>query len=152
MKQSTGRGVLKFSDGGRYVGDLWHGVPHGRGVYTYGKRSGSPGARYEGDFREGSFEGEGLLWIPNRGWYKGDFRDGLMHGHGTFSFRTGKKYVGEFFRGDASGVGIEYSQDWTLIRGGFWKNWKIVSGPNPSESGLTKRVQRILGENPHHAS
>jgi hypothetical protein len=151
MKKSTGKGILGFPDGSKYVGKLRYGVPHGHGVYTFGKRSNSPGEKYEGEFRDGIFEGHGFLWIPKRGWYKGDFWDGLMHGHGTYWFPTGKKYVGEFVKGAATGVGVEYSENWTLMRGGIWRNWKLLGAPKPVLGGLTKKVHRILGENPYYA-
>ena len=65
MKKKT---TLKLPGGGKYVGEVKDGDPHGQGTLTYA----------EGDK------------------YIGKWKDGKRHGKGTYTEVDGKKYVGEW--------------------------------------------------------
>jgi hypothetical protein len=67
------------------------GKPHGTGVY-FDKQ----GFRYEGDWRDGRFEGRGRLQLPNGDEYVGSFRAGKADGEGHHFQSDGENYVGEF--------------------------------------------------------
>lgn len=55
MEQPAGVGVLKFSNGRVYIGELENGDAHGKGKVTY-----LGGASFEGQFSEGVPHGEGM--------------------------------------------------------------------------------------------
>ncbi len=72
---------------GLYVGEVkeeepHRGEPHGRGVLTY--YPASYRLRYEGQWKEGEFDGKGLLIHANGDEYEGEWKNGLAHGHGVF--------------------------------------------------------------------
>ena len=51
-------------------------------------------ARYEGEFVDGEFHGNGIVLFSNGDWYKGEWRNGRPNGHGTMQFVDGHSYVG----------------------------------------------------------
>ena len=53
------------------------------------------GIKYEGDFKDGKMEGQGVLTIKGKGTYKGEFKDGKKHGHGVYTQNDGQKLEGE---------------------------------------------------------
>jgi hypothetical protein len=56
-------------------------------------------ALYVGDFRDGTFNGQGTLRWENGNVYIGRWRDGKMHGQGTLTFANGDKHVGSWEHG-----------------------------------------------------
>jgi|GEM_PF-1538908 len=54
------------------------------------------GDRYEGQFKEGLFNGWGVYYYHNGDKYEGEFKDDMKHGRGTLIYRNGDRYVGEF--------------------------------------------------------
>lgn len=85
----------------RYAGTWQNSRPHGFGwqYYANGKK------KYEGEFRNGVFEGRGTHWLPNGNVYTGDFRQGLYHGRGTLYYANGDHYIGSFWQGKRQGTG-----------------------------------------------
>jgi len=47
-----------------------------------------------------------MLTIPNEGCYEGEFKDGLFDGFGTFNYCSGDIYVGYYEKGIRQGQGI----------------------------------------------
>ena len=56
-------------------------------------------ALYVGDFRDGTFNGQGTLRWENGNVYIGRWRDGKMHGQGTLTFANGNRHVGFWMHG-----------------------------------------------------
>jgi len=63
------------------------------------------GDKYEGEFKDGLYHGQGTFTYGNGDKYVGEFKDGLYHGQGTFTFATGDKYEGEYKNGLPDGQG-----------------------------------------------
>lgn len=61
---------------------------------------------YEGEFRNGLFNGKGTLTSRNGDRYEGEFKDGLMDGRGVYVSKNGDRYEGEFKDNYYSGKGI----------------------------------------------
>lgn len=100
----------------RYTGERIGDVRHGEGEYVYdgGLFSYSGGwvdgvkhsekARfviqgvsvYEGEFRNGEMEGQGIRRWEDGRVYVGQFHEGEMHGKGVWTHPNGEKYEGEF--------------------------------------------------------
>ena len=99
-------GELWMSDGSVYVGDFEDGRPQGSGLFE------SRAVRYEGEFRQGRFCGQGtILYKDEQGGrvvssYVGRFLDDKEHGDGTFYFANGDSYMGFFKNGAPVGEGI----------------------------------------------
>lgn len=100
----------------------------------YGKEERLDGSlTYEGNFKNGSWEGFGTLWVKDSKelleynsqnnyrqsdgtkeegrlylQYKGDFKNGLYHGAGKLYDRGNLRYDGHFKNGKMEGTGVEY--------------------------------------------
>ena len=51
---------------------------------------------YEGEYKNGKFEGKGAFTFSDGRRYEGQFKNGDKHGKGTFIFPDGRKYVGKW--------------------------------------------------------
>jgi hypothetical protein len=61
------------------------------------------GIRYEGEFKDGQFEGHGVGKYPNGDTYVGNWKDNSKDGVGLIYFDEGAKYKGEFVHGRIHG-------------------------------------------------
>ena len=50
--------------------------------------------RYEGDFKNGLFDGKGIFYCNNGNKYKGELKNGICEGRGILYFKSGSKYDG----------------------------------------------------------
>ena len=70
---------------GKYEGDIKEGWFDGNGKFTYDN-----GVVYEGEFSKGRFHGKGTLIYPNGGKFTGDWVNGkLVEGSGKYEFADG---------------------------------------------------------------
>ena len=83
--------TINYRDGGKYVGEVSNGVPHGNGTYTF-----AHGDKYIGEWKNFLFHGQGTLIFTDGSKYIGEYKDDLKHGHGTYIKADGEKYVGEY--------------------------------------------------------
>jgi hypothetical protein len=93
--------VVPFPNGDRYEGETRDGLFNGRGVYSFAN-----GDRYEGEFRDDMKEGKGMLKFANGDRYTGEFRNDMMQGRGSMVYANRSKYVGEFRKGVRHGAGV----------------------------------------------
>lgn len=77
------------------------------------------GSIYEGGFRDGLFEGEGVLRRPDGRRYAGQFHAGLFHGQGEYRTAKGDLLRGEFRRGVLNGEGEIHFVNGNVYRGGI---------------------------------
>lgn len=111
--------TINYNDGVRYHGPTRNGVPHGRGVMTWGKGSRWEGDRYEGDFVDGERHGHGVYAHADGRRYEGDFVGGMLQGRGVYTSPEGDRYEGDFVDWRRTGRGImawangnRYEGDW----------------------------------------
>lgn len=119
----TGRGVLVYSNGDRYEGQMRNGRPNGRGTFINVANS----ERYSGDFRNGEFYGRGNYTYKNGATYQGQFAGSQPHGLGTLTFRDEQArrtytYRGRFYLGVVNGNGTMRSSDNIVCNGVFYSN------------------------------
>ena len=81
------------------------------GSMAYGTCISSGGDKYEGQFENGMFNGQGTLIWPDGGKYVGEWLDDKQHGQGTYIYPDGSKYVGEWLNGKQRGRGTETRPD-----------------------------------------
>jgi hypothetical protein len=68
------------------------------------------GCSYDGDWIDGSYNGNGILIFSDDRKYIGEFKDGLRHGKGKYTSST-REYDGEWENDKRSGKGIEIFND-----------------------------------------
>jgi hypothetical protein len=77
--------------------------------------------RYEGPWKNGQYNGFGILTIHTGSKYTGEFKNNLYNGQGTFIWADGRKYVGAYINGKRNGQGImTYADGSNYV--GEWKD------------------------------
>ena len=92
---------------------------------------------YEGEYKNGKFDGKGSFTFSDGRRYEGQFKNGEKHGKGSFTFPDGRKYVGEY-------DGVTNCQGTMIFENGHkyegeWKNNK------PWEGTLYDKNENIIG-------
>ncbi len=82
------------------------------------------GDRYEGQFREGLFDGWGVFQYANGDRYEGEFKGDLKHGRGMFLGRNGERYEGQYAQDVRQGIGRLIMPDGDRYVGEF-RNGKV---------------------------
>ena len=90
----------------------------GRGKYIY-----PHGGKYEGDWRNGEYNGQGTLTYPNGDKYAGEWKDGFPNGQGTETYPNGGKYLGSW-KGGLKWNGTYYDQNGNIT--GKYVNGKWI--------------------------
>lgn len=85
---------------------------NGAGIYAE-----IDGSRYEGQFRNSRFEGEGKIYFGEELHYAGQFRNGLRHGWGVETPPNSSRYEGEFSDDIRHGKGKLFQSNGTLLEG-----------------------------------
>ena len=111
---ADGKGVLTWSNGNRYEGDLYVGMMSGKGTFYWAN-----GDWYSGEFKNGSREGVGTQYLGCLGTYHGEFHRGVMDGIGVFDLVSGDRYQGMFHNGEMEGLGIRSFADGGEYEGQF---------------------------------
>ena len=83
----------------RFEGDVERGVPHGAGRKTIWD-----GSVYEGQFRDGKFDGHGTM-VDEHGRYEGEWKSGMRDGAGKMAFHVGGTYEGPWKANNYAGTG-----------------------------------------------
>ena len=97
---------------------------------------------YDGTFRNGKYEGGGLLRINNTH-YMGEFVNGLYHGKGTIK-ENNIVYQGEFSNGAKHGTGIEYNDDNDIVKYiVIYDNNNLISKKNKIEQDYEDSLIKI---------
>lgn len=96
-------------------------------------------ARYEGTFKNGKYEGEGVYFFENKDKYTGTFIDDKISGKGVYEyFETGDVYKGEFKEEQMDGFGIYITKKGNRYEGNFKK------GKLSGEGKLIRKDGEIL--------
>jgi hypothetical protein len=84
--------------------------------------------RYEGNFENGVYNGQGTLHgdtsagMTANDRYEGEFLDGKMHGKGKYYFQAGSYYSGDLKDGHFNGKGDIYTKNHIIKMNGEWVN------------------------------
>ena len=112
-------GIINFSSGGKYLGEIKSGKSEGYGIDYY-----LNGDIYEGEFINNEYEGYGIFNYSNLDIYKGEFKSGKAEGIGSFYYSDGSFYQGAFRNGIKEGYGILYYSDDMRYEGEFYNDLK----------------------------
>ena len=86
---------ITFSSGNSYQGELKEGKYNGLGIFKW-----YDGRKYEGRFKNGEKNGYGK-WISDSGeFFIGEWKNGKKNGLGIFNYKYGSQYVGELENGE----------------------------------------------------
>lgn len=134
-RQSVNNGeiTLHWDDGASYTGSTAkssqtsRGVMHGNGTWT----SGDGGTSYTGEWLEDRYHGKGKL-VSEVGTYDGEFRKGAFDGQGVMQWLDLRYYEGEWKQGKRHGYGVNCSRvaqhgyDMGHQRVGYWEQNRFV--------------------------
>ena len=85
----------------KYEGEFKDGKYNGKGTMTF-----ADGRVYKGEFKDGEWNGRGIQYnADGTKWYDGEFKDGKYNGKGTMTSAEGAVYEGEFKDGEWNGHG-----------------------------------------------
>jgi hypothetical protein len=77
------------------------------------------GSKYVGEFKDDSYNGQGIYTFGDGEKYVGEFKDGKFHEHGVYTYTNGDNYVGKFKNGKKNGRGLYTHADGTFEKGFF---------------------------------
>ena len=128
---TTGCGVVMMNAepgvGISWSGACDYGLAQGKGVLQW-SRNGVPTDRYEGEMKDGLYEGQGRLTYANRARYEGEFKAGERDGKGTYVFPSGAKLITEFREGRPQGRGMYVWTNGNRYIGDFRDNQRTGRG------------------------
>ena len=114
---------------GKYTGYVnEYNQPQGKGKYTYNN-----GDVYEGEFKDGNFNGKGKKTYADSSYedwsvyepadprrvYEGEFKDNAYNGKGKLTYKNGDVYEGEFRKGLFDGKGKKTYNNGDVYEGEF---------------------------------
>ena len=114
VNDDQGASIQEISGGGFIVAG-WSGA------YKFAN-----GDQYDGQMKEGKFNGYGTLLGAKGTKYVGWFADGKFNGNGTFTTRQGRTYTGDFKDDLLNGKGIVKEKDGKVIYDGQFKDGQPV--------------------------
>ena len=83
---------------------------------------------YYGNFRDDTFNGEGVFMNTRGDYYFGEWENGVPNGHGIIVYNGMKSYDGEFRDGQKCGQGEEFFPDGEHYKGEFMNGYKEGRG------------------------
>ncbi len=105
----------------------------------YWKGSYSNGDKYEGEFKDGAFNGLGSYYFFSNGdKYVGEFKGGKRHGQGIYIRLDGSMLLGDWVEGKADGNLIEYGANRQVKRSGIYKDGKLVTSQYIDPNSFTR--------------
>eukprot|EP00980_Cylindrotheca_fusiformis_P019057 scaffold6428_cov103-Cylindrotheca_fusiformis.AAC.3 len=143
-------GGLAIMDG-KYTGTICpnSGKPHGNGRLVY--NSAKKGI-YEGEWKQGRWNGIGKHSKPNGDVYEGQFLDNLYHGEGMFKYHESKrKYEGQYVMGERVKGTMRYA-DGSVYKGQFYHGRRHGRGSYTFKDGsrykgdFVKDLMQGIGE------
>lgn len=131
VNKMSGHGKMTYNNGDVYDGNWANDSPNGIGTYTYDVSHVLPGhydrAKYEGNFVNGKFHGQGRMEYTHGEVYEGEWANDNMNGFGKKKFHDGSTYEGNLVNGIIHGQGTMIFQDGSAYEG-MWENPTKVKG------------------------
>ncbi|MBQ2135477.1 MAG: hypothetical protein II201_01170, partial [Clostridia bacterium] len=108
------------TENGVYEGDLKEGLFDGYGIHKCNN-----GDVYEGNWKGGIMDGYGIHKCNNGDVYEGNWKGGIMDGYGIFKCNNGDVYEGNWKGGIMDGYGI-YTYSNGSVCEGNWEKGKFI--------------------------
>lgn len=116
----NGKGKMIFKNADYYDGDWKDGKFEGQGRFVLR----ATGISYHGQFVQGLKDGYGIEERADGSKYEGHFKEGQKHGKGLYKWAIGERYEGEFVENKMYGNGT-YSWNDGTVYVGEWKDNKL---------------------------
>jgi hypothetical protein len=132
---TSGYGIQEFNRGfqktARYEGNFKNGKYEGEGTYTFENKD-----KYKGSFMDDKISGKGVYEFYDSGdIYKGEFKEELMDGKGVYITKKGNRYEGNFKRGKLYGEGKLIKKDGEIFTGNFKDDYPLGKAVIKNKSG-----------------
>eukprot|EP00002_Diphylleia_rotans_P020247 TRINITY_DN3930_c0_g1_i3.p1 TRINITY_DN3930_c0_g1~~TRINITY_DN3930_c0_g1_i3.p1 ORF type:complete len:530 (+),score=84.25 TRINITY_DN3930_c0_g1_i3:49-1638(+) len=111
---AVSHGVITWTDGCSYSGQISDGRPHGLGVYLDSMKN-----RYLGQFLNGKKHGLGVYEWGDGDVYAGQFKNDQESGKGTWESASGAYFIGEYIEGQWGGHGESRSEEGEIVKAVF---------------------------------
>ena len=137
----NGHGKMFYPDSTVYEGNWKNGLWDGRGTVSF-----PDGDSYRGDFREHQFSGYGKYIYSDGAVYEGNWKNGMFNGAGTMVYSDGSIYAGEWTNDRKNGVGVYFdSNNEALFEGVFSNDLYIgpISNNSNQSSENPKEIKSI---------
>ncbi len=118
-----GYGDINFLDGSKYQGNFRNGKYDGQGVYTF-----TNGNKYVGEFKNGKSNGQGTLTYADGGKYTGNWKNGKSNGQGTLTYADGSEYTGNWKDDVPNGQGTYTYADGSVYNSNLAKRKRGLFG------------------------
>jgi hypothetical protein len=135
-----GHGTAREPDGSSYTGSWQHGARHG-----HGEQRMADGSRYVGGFVDDERWGVGTL-AGAAGMYEGDWRAGLPDGEGVFTGAEGARYTGGWSAGKRSGYGAWSNPEGDRFEGDWADDEPHGYGRSEGPPGLVYEGMWVAGQ------
>ena len=93
-------GSYETASGDKYEGEFKDGTYYGQGTYTYGMNTEWAGYKYIGYHKNNKRNGQGTLFYANGDVYIGEFKNDELSGKGTFTYGLNTKWAGHKYTGE----------------------------------------------------
>ncbi|MEG4317336.1 MULTISPECIES: hypothetical protein [unclassified Microcoleus] len=130
-KNRNGKGTFTYADGRRYVGEFRDDEINGRGYMTYPKNNQTQS--YEGEWKNGKYNGLGTIIWSNGDRYDGEWRDDKYNDKGVYTWANGDRLEGYWRDGKPNGFAVRINRDGAR-KIQLWDNGQLVTSPSPLPS------------------
>ena len=121
-KNKNLRWVKIKKDNGIYFGEANQNLPEGRGCFIYNGKDDDI-LQWIGYFHNGEKANYGKLYNDEgKLIYEGEYKNGIRNGEGIYYYARGLRYEGQFINGLREGNGVFYWEDGTRWEGPFKNN------------------------------
>ncbi|XP_071440432.1 radial spoke head 1 homolog [Hetaerina americana] len=120
-RHGLGRAILPNKD--LYQGYYRYGRRDGNGLYMFRN-----GARYDGDWYQNLKDGNGIFYYPDGSKYEGQWQSDMKHGYGAYTYPNGDFYEGTWKENFRHGLGTYLFKATETKFLGTWVNG-IREGP-----------------------
>lgn len=131
--------TLDFSFGelsGIYTGEVSEGLPDGSGTFTFKDTEEENGWYYEGNWRNGHFEGQGTTVWDDGSKETGEYAGDQLNGQGKYYWEDILLYDGQFQNGTYHGQGTLYNYHNEMMYSGNFVNGYFQESPEQREARL----------------
>ena len=126
----NGKGIISWSNGNRYEGDLLNGNIVGKGIKYF-----NDGDIFQGTWKYDRLNGKDCIMIQENGTYKGECRDNMREGYGIFEKEGIFVYNGHWLDNMRNGYGI-FEENGTVYKGQWLDNMRQGYGRFEKEENV----------------